>query len=118
MLLPRGMLGGNVELVEVEIIRLDVGAFRHRKAHVSEDLDALVEHLGDGMDAPFSDRARAHRQRDVGLLAREPGRERLAFERAFPRVERLADAALDLVDRLPEAFALLRRHGAEPRHQL
>ena len=42
----------------------------------------------------------------------------IAFERGFARLQRLADARLDVVDGLAEAAALLGRQRAERRHQL
>ena len=90
MLLPRRMLGRNVELGEVEIVGLDVGTFGDGKAHVGEDLDAFVVDLADGMDAAIGNRAEPNRQRDVGALAGEPLRQRRAFQRDLARLERLA----------------------------
>ena len=93
VLLARGMLGRDVELGEVEVVGLDVGTLGDREAHVGEDLDALVEHLGDRVDAPVGDRAEPHGQRHVGLLVGEAMRQGIAFERGFARLQRLADAA-------------------------
>ena len=118
VLLPRRMLGRNVELGEVEIVGLDVRTFGDGEAHVGEDLDALVVDLADGMDAAVGDGAEANRQRDVGALVREPLRQGLAFQRSLARLQRVADARLELVDRLAEALALLRRQRAELLHQL
>ena len=62
VLLPRGVLGRDVELGEVEVVGLDVGPLGDGEAHVGEDLGHLVEHLADGMDAPVlqrPERARA-----------------------------------------------------------
>ncbi len=70
MLLARGMLRRHVELGEVQIIRLDVGPFGDRKPHVAENLDALLEHLGDRVDAPLRERTGPNGQRDVGALIR------------------------------------------------
>ena len=72
VLLARGMLRRHVELGEVEVVRLDVGTFGDRKAHVGEDLDALVEHLRDRVNAPLRERTGTNRQRDVGALVRQP----------------------------------------------
>ena len=74
MLLAGGVLGRDVELGEVEVVGLDVGPFGDGEAHVGEDLDHLVEHLADGMDAPVLQRAGAHGQRHVGLLGWRGGR--------------------------------------------
>ena len=72
VLLARGMLRRHVELGEIEIVRLDVGTLGDREAHVGEDLDALIEHLRDRVDAPLRERAGTNRQRDVGALVRKP----------------------------------------------
>ena len=90
MLLPRRMLGRNVELGEVEIVGLDVGTFGDGEAHVGEDLDAFVVDLADGMDAASATGAEPNRQRDVGALAGEPLRQRLAFQHSLARFQRLA----------------------------
>ena len=89
------MLGRNVELGEVEIVRLDVRSFGDSEAHVGEDLDALVVDLAHGMDAAVGDGAEANRQRDVGALAGEALREDVAFQRTLARFERLADACFE-----------------------
>ena len=80
VLLPGRMLGRDVELGEVEIVGLDVGAFGNGEAHVAEDLGHLVPHLADGMDAPFLQGPEPHRQRDVGLLGGETRRELAALK--------------------------------------
>ena len=94
------------------------GPFGDGEAHVGEDLDHLVEHLADGVDAPILQRPGAHGQRHVGLLAGEAGRERAALQLGLAAFQRLADARLEAVDRLPEGLALVARQGAQRRHQL
>ena len=118
VLLPRRMLGRDVELGEVEIVGLDVGPFGDGKAHVAEDLGHLVPHLADGMDAPVLQRPEPHGQRDVGLLGGETRRQRAAAPGRPCGLRAPADALLETVDRLPEGLALLGRHLAERRHQL
>ena len=118
--LPRGMLGRDVELGEVEIVGLDVGPFGDREAHVAEDLGHLVPHLADRMDARRPARAEPHRQRDVGLLGGEPAPSS-AFARApaFAPSSASADAVLQPVDRLRRT-PCARSAGILPsvRHQL
>ena len=46
------MLGRDIELVEVHLVRFDVRAFRHSETHVGENLDDLIEHLADGIMRP------------------------------------------------------------------
>ncbi len=70
------------------------------------------------MDAAVGEGAKANRQGDVGALAGEALREDVAFQRTLALFERLADACFDVVDRLAEALALLRRQRAERLHQL
>ena len=53
MILPRGMLGRDVERGEIVEVGLDVGAFGDREAHIGEDLGDLVDHLADRVDAAF-----------------------------------------------------------------
>ena len=118
MLLPRGMLGRDVELGEVEIVGLDVGPFGDGEAHVAEDLGHLVPHLADRMDAPVLQRPEPHGQRHVGLLGGETRRERAALQVGLARLQRLADARLEPVDGLAERLALVGRQRAELRHQL
>ncbi len=118
MLLPRRVLGWNVELREVEIVRFDVRPFGNGEAHVGEDLDALVVDLADGMDAAVGDGAKANRQSDVCALASEPLRQGPAFQCSLACLECVADARFELVDRLAEGLALLRRQRAERLHQV
>ena len=118
VLLPGGMLGRDVELGEVEIVGLDVGALGDGEAHVAEDLGHLVPHLADGMDAAFLQRAEPHGQRDVGLLGGEARRELAALQIGLARLQCIADARLEPVDRLSERLALVGGQRAELRHQL
>ena len=107
-----------LSLVKLRSSRLDVRPFGDGEAHVGEDLDAFVVDLADGMDAAVGDGTEPNRQRDVGALAGQPLRQRLAFQRSLARLQRVADARFELVDRLAEALALLRRQRAERLHQL
>ena len=50
VLLPRGVLGRDVERVEIEPVAFDLGTFRHGEAHVGEDRRDLLGHLAHGMD--------------------------------------------------------------------
>ena len=118
VLLPRGMLGRDVELGEVVVVGLDVRALGDGKAHVAEDLGHLVEHLADGMDASVLQGAEAHGQRDVGLLAGETGRERPRSSSALRASSASLTRALSAIDRLAERLALLGRKRAELGHQL
>ena len=78
----------------------------------------LVEHLADRVDAPV--RSGPARTGSVTSAARWPGglRARSRSRSALRAFQRLADARLEAVDRLAEGLALLRRQGAQRRHQL
>jgi phenylalanyl-tRNA synthetase alpha chain len=69
--LARRMLGRDIELAEVHLVRLDVRPLGHIEAHVGEDLNALVEDLADGMDAPQRLGTRTDGQRDIGALGKK-----------------------------------------------
>ena len=97
--LPRRMVFREVQLGEVVVVGLDVGAFRDRKAHVGEDGGELVDHLADRMHAAGLGRRLAHRQRDVDGLAVEAGIERGGAELVLARGDRGGDAILQAVDR-------------------
>ena len=45
VILARGMIGRNVELIEIHVVRFDIRAFGDGKSHVGENLDQLVHHL-------------------------------------------------------------------------
>ena len=100
MILPRRMLGRNVERGEIVEVGLDVGALGDREAQIGEDLADLVHHLTHGMDAPFLERAFAHRQSDVGALGCEPLGKRRRRERAALCLQRLTDSVLEPIDGL------------------
>ena len=54
VLLPRRMLGRNVERAEIIPVGLDMRALGHPEAEIAEDLDDLVEHVADRVDAARS----------------------------------------------------------------
>ena len=110
---PRRMAFGKVELGEIVIVGLDVGTFRHRKAHVGEDRGQLVDHLADRMNAPGLRRRLAHRQRHVDGLGGKPRIERRALERVLARRDRRGHLVLEPVDRRALLLALVLRHAAE-----
>ena len=110
---PRRMAFGEIQLGEVVVVGLDVGAFGDGKAHVGEDRGQLVDHLRDRMHAADFRRRLAHRQRDVDGLGVEPRIERGVAERGFAFRNRGVDLVLEAVDRRPLHLALVRRHRAE-----
>ena len=113
MHVPRRMAFGNVELGEIEIVGLDVGTFRHRKAHVGEDRGQFINDLAYGMDAPGLRRRLARGQGHVHRLGSKPRVERRTFERILTRHDRRVHMILEPVDRRAFFLSLLRRHAAE-----
>ena len=118
VILPRRMLGRNVERGEIVEVGLDVRPLGDREAHIGEDLGDLVGDLAHRVDAAFGERAFAHREGNVGPLSREPRAQRSAAKRLALGVQRLSDALFELIDGLAEALALFRRHAPERLHQL
>ena len=57
VILPRRMLGRNVERGEIVEVGLDVRAFGDREAHIGEDLGDLVGDLAHRVDAALGERA-------------------------------------------------------------
>ena len=118
MVLPRRMLGRDVERGEIVEVGLDVGTLGDREAHIGEDLGDLVGDLAHGMDAPLGERAFAHGERHVGALMRQLLGGRGARKFLPPRFERFADRCLQAVDDLAVGLALIRRERTERLHQL
>ena len=82
VLLPRRMVGRNVEAFEIIVVGFDVRPFGDGKAHVGKDLGDLVENLADRVNASFRQRPEPHRQRDVRALGCKPVGKFGAFELA------------------------------------
>ncbi len=109
VILPRRMLGRDVERGEVVEVGLNIRPLGNREAHIGEDLGDLVGHLAHGVDAALGKRPFAHRKRDIGVLCGElPGRRGLG-EFLPLGLERLAYACLQAVDDLAVGLALIRR---------
>src|SRR5262249_2711190 len=107
----------DVELGEVEVVGLDIGSFRDRKAHVGEDRGQLVDHPADRMDATQLGGRFAYRQRNVDRFGIETLIERLIAERLLAVDERGGHSVLESVNQGPLRLALLRRHRAERAQQ-
>src|SRR4029450_11648847 len=118
VVLPRRMLGRDVERGEIVEIGLDVWPLGDRESHIGEDLGDLVGHLAHRMDAPLGERALTHGKRDVGALDRQLLAERSLGKLAALGLERLANTLLQAIDDLAVSLALLRRKRAERLHQL
>ena len=69
VVLPRRMLGRDVERGEIVEVGLDVRPFGDPEAHVGEYFGDLVSDLADWMDATLGERTFADRERHVGALA-------------------------------------------------
>ena len=80
-----GWSAREIELGEIVVVGLDVGAFGDGKTHIGENRGQFVDHLADRVDAADLGRRFAHRQRDVDALGAEPRVERRALERLAAR---------------------------------
>ena len=116
VLLPRGMLGRDVERVEVVPVALDLRAFGHRKAHVGEDGGQLVHDLRDRVQRARAARPGPRRQRHVEPFLRQPRVERRVAERGLLRAERRVDLVAEPVQRGAARLPLLGRHPAQLAH--
>ena len=98
LLLPRRMLGRDVERGEIVEIVLDMRALGDGEAHLAEDRDQLVDGLADRMDAALA--LGLHRQGDVDALGRRAARRaRRSSRRARGLGERRLDLVLEAVER-------------------
>ena len=118
MRLARGVAHGEVQAREIVIVRLDVGPFGDREAHVGEDHHQLFPDAADRVDAAFGGWVGPDGEGDVHAIRGELFRQCGGFKRAFARFERGGNPVLDGVDGRAEAFARLGRHAAELLHQL
>ena len=90
---------GEIQLGEVVVVGLDVGAFGDRESHVGEDRGDLVQHLAERMDAAGFGGRLAQRQRDVDGFGRKPRIERRGFQHVAARGQRLRHLVLGEIDR-------------------
>src|SRR4051812_13119321 len=104
---------GKVELGEIVVVGLDVGAFGDRKPHVGEDRGQLIHDLGYGMEPTGLGGRFAHRQRDVHGFGVEPLIQRQLLQGVPAGREGSGDTVLDAVDGSPLLLSLVRRHCAE-----
>src|SRR5271163_333018 len=110
----RRMMRLEVERCEVVKVVLDILGHRHFEAHRFEDLQHLLEDVGNRMDVAARD---AHAgQRHVEALLVERLRQRGDFDFFSERLDARFDFALDLVDQLADGGALRIRHLAHPAH--
>ncbi len=92
VLLPRRMLGRDVERGEIVEILFDMRPLGDDKAHLAKDRDDLVDGLADRMDAALA--GKRHRQGHVGALGGEPLFERRPAEPLRRFGERRGDPVL------------------------
>ncbi len=114
VLLPGGVLGRDVEGVEIVPVGLDLRALGHGEAHVGEDRDDLLGHLADRVQRALAagPRWRGH----VDPFARQPGVERRGGQGVALGGDRLAKLVLQRVQRGAGGLALLGGHAAEFAH--
>ena len=118
VVLPRRMLGWDVEGGEIVEVGLNVRPLGDPEAHVGKYFGDLVSDLADWMDATLCQRTFADRERHVGALAGELRPESCAGQHLAPRFERRDDAFFQTVDCLAVILALFRGQRSQPPHQL
>ena len=118
VVLPRRMLGRNVQRGEIVEVGLDVGTLGDRESHIGEDLGDLVGHLAHRMNAALGERPEPNREGDVGALERELLDGRRLGQLGASCLERLADGGLQAIHHLAIGLALFRRQRSERLHQL
>ena len=113
MLLPRRMLGRNVERAEIVPVGLDVRPLGDRKTHVAEDRDHLLPDLGDRDGrCPSPPGAAGSVTSTVSVLSRASSAS--SAKHVAARLDVLRDRVAELVQRRAGGLALLRAHRAEP----
>ena len=115
MLLPGGMLGRDVQRVEVVPVGFDLRAFGHGKAHVGEDGGQFLHHLTDGVDRACG--ARAARQRHVQPFGAEAFVQRRIGKARAAGAQGGVDFVLQQVQARPGGLALVRVHATKGGHQ-
>jgi hypothetical protein len=116
VLLPRRMLGRNVQRVEIVEVVLDMRSLGHGEAEIAEDLDHFLPDLRHRMHG-----ARAlwsHRQRDIDLLRGKPRLESGFLKCCLAHTKGFAHAVLQQVERGTGLAAFIGAHAAERLHAL
>ena len=113
MHLACGVADREIQLGEVVIVGLDIGAFGDRKSHVGENRREFVPDLAQRVDAAGFDRRLAQRQRDVDGLFRQTRVKRGRLQHIAALSQRLCDLVLGEIDGRALRLALVRRHFAE-----
>ena len=109
--LPRRMVGGNVQRPEIAPVILDIRPLGDRKPHRPENRRHLFNRPADRMDQPASSQQR--RQRHIHPLPRQPRLQRRPLQHHPPRLDRPAQRVLQLIQRRPPRPLLLGRHLAQ-----
>ncbi len=112
------MADGEVQRCEIIIIRLDIGTFRNREAHVAENGADLVDDLRDRMDTAKLGGRCAHRQRDIDAFGGKTRGDRGVLEGRLALGDPLGDLVLENVDCGTARLALFRAHRAQRLQEL
>ncbi len=115
MFLPRGVLGRDVQGVEVVPVGFDLRAFGDGKAHIGEDRGQFLHHLGDRMDRAHA--ARPGGQGDVEPFRAQAGVKGGIAKRGLFGAQGGVDFILEQVEHGAGGFALIGVHLAKARHQ-
>src|SRR5437867_5011403 len=108
---PGGVVGGDVEGLEVVPVVLDLRAFLHAVAHAGEDPDHLVLDDREGMQRSRPQPAAG--KRDVDPIALEQASLFRPGQCSTPFVQRRLQGLAQLVRRHPQALAVLRVERAQ-----
>ena len=110
--IARGVVGGDVERLEVVVVLLDLRPLEHVEAHAREDVDQLLLDEGDGVDGTAARELRGHGH--VDLFARVACGELLFFQLLLARCELLLRPGAHVADQLARGGALFGRDVAHP----
>ena len=102
-----GVLGRDVERVEVVVLGLDLGALDHAVAHPGEDVDDLVLDDRERVERPRT--GPAARERDVDRIGLEQRVLARGLEGGAPLGQRGAQRVADLVRAPPDLLAVVGR---------
>ena len=113
--IARGVILRQVERLKVVVVRLDLRAFLHRKAHLQKDFLDAVQRDRERMQ--MSDLHRAAGQRDIDLLGVDLGRQFTLGKFLRLLREELLEFGSRLVDDLADARTFLLRNCAHAAHE-
>ncbi len=114
--LARRMVGRDVQLGEIVIVKFDIRAFANGKTQIGKDRGDLVHHLADRVDRAAGLWPR--RKRHVDTLARQPRIQRVIGQGCFAFGNGICHRVTQRVEGRAVLFALLRAHGAQRFQQL